>query len=83
MLNVAKEYILKGEIDSEDMGLAMNVVMTAASGIGQGIGNIGDLNKAKIAFKFLYSTLDTENKISVFYNDNLEKKIPRNIKGKI
>ena len=46
------------------MGLAMNVVMTAASGIGQGMGNIGDIKKAKIAFKSLYSTIDTESKIS-------------------
>jgi tetratricopeptide (TPR) repeat protein len=51
VLYAAKKYILKGEIDSEDMGLAMNVVMTAASGIGQGMGNIGDLKKAKNAFR--------------------------------
>ena len=83
MLYAAKQYILKGEIDSEDMGLAMNVVMTAASGIGQGMGNLGDLKKAKIAFKSIYSTLDPESKISAFYNDNLGKISPDNIKGKI
>ena len=83
VLYAAKQYILKREIDSEDMGLAMNVVMTAASGIGQGMGNIGDLKKAKIAFKSLYSTLDTESKISAFKKDNLGKKDPENIKGKI
>ena len=83
VLYAAKKYILKGEIDSEDMGLAMNVVMTAASGVGQGMGNIGDLKKAKIAFKSLYSTLDIESKISAFKKDNEGKRSPENIKGKI
>ena len=83
VLYAAKNYILKGEIDTEDMGLAMNVVMTAASGIGQGMGNIGDIKKAKIAFKSLYSTIDTESKISPFKYDNEGKISPENIKGKI
>ena len=83
VLYAAKKYILNNEIDSEDMGLAMNVVMTAASGIGQGMGNIGDLKKAKIAFRSLYSTIDTESKISAFKYDNEGKKSPENIKGKI
>ena len=83
VLYAAKKYILKGEIDSEDMGLAMNVVMTAASGIGQGMGNIGDLKKAKIAFKSLYSTIDIESKISAFKRDNEGKKSPENLKGRI
>ena len=38
VLYAAKKFILKGEIDSEDMGLAMNIVMNSASGIGQGMG---------------------------------------------
>ena len=83
VLYAAKKFILKGQIDTEDMALAMNVVMTAASGVGQGMGNIGDLKKAKIAFKSLYSTIDTESKISAFRNDNLDKRDPENIKGKI
>ena len=83
VLYAAKKYILKGEIDSEDMGLAMNVVMTAASGIGQGMGNIGDLKKAKIAFKSLYSTIDIKSKISAFKRDNEGKKSPENLKGRI
>ena len=83
VLYAAKKYILKGEIDSEDLGLAMNIVMTAASGIGQGMGNVGDLKKAKIAFKSLYSTLDIESKISAFKKDNVGKINPENLKGKI
>jgi ATP-binding cassette subfamily B (MDR/TAP) protein 1 len=83
VLYAAKKYILKGEIDSEDMGLAMNIVMTSASGIGQGMGNLGDLKKAKIAFKSLYSTIDTESQISAFKDDNEGKVSPENIKGKI
>jgi len=83
VLYAAKEYVLKGEIDSEDMVLALNVVMAATSGIGQSMGNIGDLKKAKIALRSLYSTIDTESKISPFKNDNEGKKSPENIKGKI
>ena len=83
VLHAAKKFILKREIDTEDMGLAMNVVMTASGGIVQGMGNIGDIKKAKIAFKSLYSTLDTESKISAFLNDNIGKIDPENIKGKI
>jgi ATP-binding cassette subfamily B (MDR/TAP) protein 1 len=80
---LSKKLILDGDIDSEDMGLAMNIVMTSASGIGQGMGNIGDLKKAKIAFKCLYSTIDTESLISAFKDDNEGKVSPENIKGKI
>ena len=83
VLYAAKKYILKGEIDSEDMALVMNVVMTAASGIGQGIGNIGDIKKANIAFKSIYSTLDIQSKISAFREDNEGKKSPENLKGRI
>ena len=83
VLYAAKKFILKGEIDSEDMALAMNVVMTAASGVGQGMGNIGDIKKAKIAFKSLYSTIDIQSQISAFKNDNEGKKSPENLKGKI
>ena len=83
VLYAAKKYILKGEIDSEDMGIVMNIVMTSASGIVQGMGSIGDLKKAKIAFKSLYSIIDLESKISAFRNDNEGKISSENIKGKI
>ena len=83
MLYAAKKYILKGEIDSEDMCLVMNIVLTIINGIGQGMRSIGDLKEAKISFKSLYSIIDLESKISAFPRDNEGKICPENIKGKI
>ena len=83
MLYAAKKYILKGEIDSEDMCLVMIIVISIVSGIGQGMENIGDLKEAKISFQSLYSIIDLESKISAFKKDNEGKTSPENIKGKI
>ena len=83
VMALAKHYILQGDIDSEDMGLAMNIVMTSAGGIGNGLAQLGDLKKAQVAFKSIYSTLDTESLINPFKHDNEGKKSAQNIKGKI
>ena len=83
VMAMAKHYILTGQIDSEDMGLAMNIVMTSAGGIGNGLAQLGDLKKATIAFKSIYSTLDTETLINPFKRDNEGKISAENIKGKI
>ena len=83
VLYAAKKFILKRQINSEDVDLVLSIIITMAAGIGQGMGNIGDFKKAKIAFKSLYSILDSESKISAFKIDNAEKKSPENIKGKI
>jgi len=45
--------------------------------------NMGDSKKAKLAYKSVYDTLDTEVTISPFYNNNWYKISPDNIKGKI
>ena len=82
-MSMAKHYILNREIDSEDMGLAMNIVMTSAGGIGNGLAQLGDLKKAIIAFKSIYSTLDTPTLINPFKHDNEGKISAENIKGKI
>ena len=42
--------------------------------------NMGDSNKAKLAYKSVYDTLDTEVTISPFYNNNWYKISPENIK---
>ena len=52
-------------------------------GIGNGLAQIGDTKKAKLAFKSLYSTLDTKSLINPFKKDNEGKLSPKNIKGKI
>ena len=44
---------------------------------------MGDSNKAKLAYKSVFETLDTEVTISPFYNNNWYKISPFNLKGKI
>ena len=79
----SKKYILAGDIDSEDMALALNIVLTSAGGIGNGLGQLGDIKKAIVAFKSIYSTLDTNVLINPFRKDNEGKISAKNIKGKI
>ena len=79
----AKHYILNGDIDSEDMGLALNIVLTSAGGIGNGLAQLGDIKKAIIAFKSIYSTIDQPVLINPFRKDNEGKISAQNIKGKI
>ena len=83
VMAAAKHYILHGEIDSEDLSLSMNIVMTSAGGIGNGLAQLGDTKKATIAFKSIYSTLDTKSLINPFKRDNEGKISAQNIKGKI
>ena len=79
----AKKFILDGSLDSEDMAIAMSVVTTCAQGISNGMGNLGNLKKASVAFKSIYSTLDTPTLINPYKRDNEGKISPENIKGKI
>ena len=79
----AKKYILNGSLDSEDMSVAMSVVTTCAQGISNGMGNIGNLKKAIVAYRSIYSTLDTPSLISPYQEDNLGKASAMNIQGKI
>ena len=65
------------------MALALNIVLTSAGGIGNGLGQLGDIKKAIIAFKSIYSTLDTKVLINPFRKDNEGKISAKNIKGKI
>jgi ATP-binding cassette subfamily B (MDR/TAP) protein 1 len=83
VFHASKTYILNGDIDSEDMALALNIVLTSAGSIGNGLGQLGDIKKAVIAFKSIYSTLDTNVLINPFRRDNADKISAQNIKGKI
>ena len=80
---LSKKYILDGDIDSEDMGLAMNIVITSCAGIGEAMGNVGDIKKAVVAFKSLYSVIDTQSLIPPFKRDNEGKISAENLKGRI
>ena len=79
----SRKYILAGDMDSEDMALALNIVLTSAGGIGNGLSQLGDIKKAIIAFKSIYSTLDQPTLINPFRRDNEGKVSAMNIKGKI
>ena len=83
VFQASKTYILDGDIDSEDMALALNIVLTSAGSIGNGLGQLGDIKKATIAFKSIYSTLDQPTLINPFKRDNADKISAMNIKGKI
>ena len=80
---LSKKYILDGEINSEEMGLAMNIVITSCGGIGEAMSNVGDIKKASVAFKSLYSILDTKSLIPSFKRDNEGKVSADNLKGRI
>ena len=79
----AKKYILDGSLDSEDMAIALSVVTTCAQGISNGMGNLGNLKKATVAYKSIYSTLDTVSTIPPYQRDNEGKVSAMNIRGKI
>ena len=79
----SKKFILDGSLDSEDMAIAMSVVTTCSQGLSNGMGNLGNLRKASVAFKSIYSTLDTPSLIPPFRKDNEGKISAMNIKGKI
>ena len=83
VFSLSKKFIINGDIDSEDMGLAMNIVITSCAGIGNAMSNVGDIKKATVAFKSIYSTLDTPSLIPPFKRDNEGKITAENIKGKI
>ena len=80
---LSKKLILDGDIDSEDMGLALNIVITSCAGVSQALSNVGDIKKASVAFKSLYSILDTQSLIPPFKRENEGKISAANIKGKI
>ena len=78
-----KKYILDGSLESEDMAIVMSVVTTCAQGISNGMGNLGNLKKALVAYRNIYSTLDTKSTIPPYQIDNEGKISAMNIKGKI
>ena len=74
---------MKGTIVPNVMSKTICIVLTIAGGIGNGLSQVGDYKKANIAFKSLYSTLDTNSLINPFKEDNEKKRSAKNIKGKI
>ena len=79
----SRHWLMKKDMDADDMSKTICIVLTTAGGIGNGLSQVGDYKKANIAFKSLYSTLDTNSLINPFKEDNDNKKTAKNIKGKI
>ena len=80
---MAKKYILDGSLDSEDMFISMSVVNNLTSGISSGTSSLGNLKKSIVAYKSVYSTLDTPSLINPYRRENEGKISAMNIKGKI
>ena len=80
---LSKRYILNGSLDSENIAIVISVVTTCSQGISNGMGNIGSLKKAKVAYKSIFSTLNTPSTIPPYKRDNEGKISAMNIKGKI
>ena len=80
----ASRYWIKHyDMNTDNMSRTICIVLTTAGGIGNGLSQVGDYKKANIAFKSLYSTIDTASLINPFKEENQNKKSAKNIKGKI
>ena len=79
----AKFYLTDFSLDSENMSIIMNVTNNTIQTLANVIANLGNLPKAIVAFKSIYSTLDTVSLIPPFKGDNNSKEPANNIKGKI
>jgi len=79
----SRHWIKNYDINTDNMSRTICIVFTIAAGIGNGLSQVGDYKKANIAFKSLYSTLDTASLINPFKEENQNKKSAKNIKGKI
>ena len=78
-----KKFLLAGEIDSENMVIVIGLINTCTQGITNSMGTLGNIKKAIVSYKSIYSTLNTASLISAFKNDNEGKQSAKNIKGKI
>ena len=61
----------------------LKIWVTSCAGVSNALSNVGDIKKASVAFKSIYSTLDTQSLIPPFKRDNEGKVSAANIKGKI
>jgi len=79
----SREFISNDSMDTEDIGPTMNIVNISMQMLVINFGDLGNIKKAKIAFKSIYSTLETPSLIPPFRRDNEGKVSAMNIKGKI
>jgi ATP-binding cassette subfamily B (MDR/TAP) protein 1 len=67
----------------QNLNCVVTNIFNSIDGLTDILRNMGDSAKAKLSFKSVFSTLNTETKISAFEIDNREKVSPNEIKGKI
>ena len=80
---LARKYMIDGSMDSEDMATIMNICNNSIMNIVNTLSDLGNLRKAAVAYKLIYSTLRTRSLISPFPADNYGKQSSTNINGKI
>ena len=66
----------------QNLNCVITNISNSCDGLTDIMRNIGDSAKAKLSFKSVFETLETETKISSFEIDNKEKISPNEIKGK-
>ena len=86
--SAAKKYMMDESLDSEDLTVIMNITNISTQFIINPIdinslGDLGILRKDAIAFRLIYSTLETNSLILPFQKDNYGKTSELNISGKI
>ena len=79
----SKKYMLNNTMESENLSIIMNIANTSSQFIINSLGDLGNTRKAIVAFKLIYSTLETKSLIPPFQKDNQGKKPALNISGKI
>ena len=79
----SKRFMINGSMDSEDMYLIMNLMNISLHQLIMAISGLGNIRKAKEAFRSIYGTLETPSLIPPFRNDNIGKISAMNIMGKI
>ena len=67
----------------QNLNCVVTNIFNSIDGLTDILRNMSDSAKAKLSFKSVFDTLDTETKISAFEIDNREKISPKEIKGKI
>ena len=79
----ARKYLVDESMSSEDMAKIMNIVNISMTALVNSMSDLGNIRKANVAFRSIYSTLYTNSLIPPFRRDNQGKISAMNIKGKI
>ena len=83
MIYAAKEFILRFTLNFNDFMFTISPLLLMIIGISEGLNGVGEFPQAKKSFISVFKTLQTQTLIPPFYEDNLGKKLPDDIKGKI